>query len=108
MKKAMLKGDELSVVKISGAVLMDILKEYLFEHCCEITGIGNKLEDVVSSVLFKSDAEGISAYLLVANDEDMCGMQRIDFSAEDMAKLNLKEDSPIHYCYDGIKKMLNN
>lgn len=108
MKKDMLKGDEISVVKISGAVLTDIIKEYLFEHCCEISGIGNELEEVVSSVLFKNDADGISAYLLVANDEDLCGMHRIDFSATDLAKLNLKEDAPIHYRYDGIKKMLNN
>lgn len=106
MGKIKLKGKELSIVKISSSTLMDLLKEYLFEHCCEISGISNKQEDVVSSVLFKSGADGISVYLLVANDEDMVGMHRIDFSAEDMAKLDLKEDNPIHGDYDEIKKKL--
>lgn len=108
MKKIKLKEEELSIVKISRDVLLDILKEYLFEHCCEISGVGNKLENVVSSVLFKSEADGISAYLLVANDDDMYGMHRIDFSVDDMAKLDIKEDEPIHYDYNKLKKMLSN
>lgn len=106
MKKVNLEREDISVVKISDDVMMEILKEYLFEHCCEISGINNKLEDVVSSVLFKNDANGISTYLLVANDEDMQGMNRIDFSAEDVAKLNLKDGTPIRYNYNDLKKKI--
>ena len=101
-----LKKDEISIVKISSEKLTDILKEYLFEHCCEISGISNKIEDVVSSVMFKSDADGLSAYLLVANDEDLNGINKIDLSAQDLEKLDLKNDSPAHLGCEEIKKKL--
>lgn len=107
MSKKLLKKDEVVVVKFSESEIIELLKEYLFEHCCEIANIKNKLENVLSHVLFYKEPDGRGGmYLLVMCDSNCEGMGKLDFTEVELNKLKIEDNTPVHYKYEKLRALI--
>ncbi len=64
-----LEHGEVAIVSFSENSLLEMIKETVFENCCEIANVENDITDMVTSIFFSKDKDGkLRAVCFFADD----------------------------------------